>query len=1092
MTILRCINDDGVKYDLDLLEDVPFRLDISAIESGDIGQAFGVSSQKLTLPPSTTNNEFFGNLYDVGATPSTSFIKTVACQVLQNGIEIFTGKLYLESVVTDNRGNDLYNVVVVNETVDLGFLIKDKTFSDLDFSFLNHDYTYDNIVDSWDQTLLDGAVFYPLVNYGFDADDPRDTQIKGGGDPRSFTNYNSPLQVDDFKPAIRVRDCLDAIFNSVGYEYTSSLFSSGSYTDDIYLLATEDDKKGASSNNPISQSFIADSGADQDFTSTQAVSILNFGSVLYNNAGNYDGTNTFTAGEDGPYQFGVSVQYDIINYNLPADARSVTFKVYKNGAEFDVNGITQNYTFDLTGAVDGALSFTTPLIPLVDTDTIAIYVVYTETASGVQTFRAEQTSQTRFQLLQGPTTNLGANINLAPIYRDVSISDFLQGLIEKFNLVIEPVKNQRNVLSIETFNDWVDAGGTVDWSNKVDYNQKWNITHPLQGQPKNIKFTDVEDNIALTQYHKRTTGKLYGEFDYISESDLANGEKVIGSYFAPTPIKGIDGAPQMILPALCEKDDSSQAYRRTKFAPRLVYHNGRQNVGNLVSTNSTGLISSGRYWFEDEGGTINQLSDYGLASHLQATPAVFGTTRDLHFGNTYSPGHYNYHQAQFNGQVKSTAFNDYWSFYINELYDVDSRLVTLNIFLDPTEIPDIQLNDKIHIDGHYYRINKIKGANITREDSIEVELIKTLPRKLRFPRRRVDVGGDTPIDLVANDSTFGADGFITYDDFETGALYTGSALTPAAQRDGFSTYGDKVVWNTLKPTTARFTSQTNLGLNNVDESAETIDTRGDNNTILNNVTTARVEGSSNLIEGYSKFVTIKGTDNTIESGVENSAILQSTTSSISENTTLSTIIGGDSSHVSGSNKTVLIGQDLTVEGGSSNIVIGNLDNTAKTVKDLTNTTVINLNKDIESIENAGGDHYSGIANIGTQNTVGAVYHDYVVITGSAGGSTDLSASPYGDAYYIHLTWSGANGTHTLNLPSYAKDPLARDGNGYKREFRFFTDNTLINNSTIFRLDPDGSEVIDGTTFTEDLKRPLDGVTIFGTDSSWWTLQRKSK
>ena len=189
---------------------------------------------------------------------------------------------------------------------------------------------------------------------------------------------------------------------------------------------------------------------------------------------------------------------------------------------------------------------------------------------------------------------------------------------------------------------------------------------------------------------------------------------------------------------------------------------------------------------------------------------------------------------------------------------------------------------------------------------------------------------------------------------------------------------------------------------------------------------------------------------------------------------------------------MLIGQDLTVEGGSSNIVIGNLDNTAKTVKDLTNTTVINLNKDIESIENAGGDHYSGIANIGTQNTVGAVYHDYVVITGSAGGSTDLSASPYGDAYYIHLTWSGANGTHTLNLPSYAKDPLARDGNGYKREFRFFTDNTLINNSTIFRLDPDGSEVIDGTTFTEDLKRPLDGVTIFGTDSSWWTLQRKSK
>jgi hypothetical protein len=1093
MTILRCINDDGVKYDLDLLEDVPFRLDISAIESGNIGQAFGVSSQKLTLPPSTNNNEFFGNLYDVGATPSTSFIKTVPCQVLQNGIEIFTGKLYLESVVTDNRGNDLYNVVVVNETVDLGFLIKDKTFSDLDFSFLDHDYTYDNITDSWDQTLLDGAVFYPLINYGFDANDPRDTQVKSGGDPRSFTNYNSPLQVDDFKPAIRVRDCLDAIFSSVGYEYTSSLFTSGSYTDDIYLLATEDDKKGASSNNPISQSFIADSGADQDFTDTQAVSILNFGAVLYNNAGNYDGTNTFTAGEDGPYQFGVSVQYDIINYNLPADARSVTFKVYKNGAEFDVNGITQNYTFDLTGAVDGALSFTTPLIPLVDTDTIAIYVVYTESASGTQTFRAEQTSQTRFQLLQGPTTNLGANIDLAPIYRDVSISDFLQGLIEKFNLVIEPVKNERSVLRIESFNDWVDAGGTVDWSNKVDYNQKWNISHPLQNQPKNIKFTDVEDNIALTQYHKRTTGKLYGEFDYTSESDLANGEKVIGSYFAPTPIKGIDGAPQMILPALSEKDDSSQSYKRTKFAPRLLYHNGRQNVGNIVSTNSTGLIASGRFWFEDEGGTIHAETTYGLASHLQATPAVFDTTRDLHFGNTYSPGHYNYHQAQFNGQTKRNAFNDYWSFYINELYDVDSRLVTLNIFLDPTEIPDIQLNDKIHIDGHYYRINKIRGANVTREDSIEVELIKTLPRKLRFPRRRVDVGGDTPIDLVANDSTFGADGFITYDDFETGALYTGSALTPAAQRDGFSTYGDKVVWNTLKPTTARFTSQTNLGLNNVDESAETIDTRGDNNTVLNNVTTARVEGSSNLVKGYSKFVTIKGTDNTIESGVENSAILQSNSSSISENTTLSTIIGGDSTIISGSNKSVAIGQDLTIHGGNSNIAIGNFDTNNRTVKDLINTVTINPNRDLESWENLGGDDFNGRAYIGTQQTIGAVFRDNKPLVVSAGQVVHLTGSEYANDYIYDLGWTGGSGTATIYLPdTNPSNVTGRDSQGYKRELRFICDNTVNANDKI-EITAQSTDSIDGALGGNYLvNKAFEGVTLYApTSGSWFITQKKA-
>ena len=56
----------------------------------------------------------------------------------------------------------------------------------------------------------------------------------------------------------------------------------------------------------------------------------------------------------------------------------------------------------------------------------------------------------------------------------------------------------------------------------------------------------------------------------------------------------------------------------------------------------------------------------------------------------------------------------------------------------------------------------------------------------------------------------------------SGASYTGSALPQAASRDGFSVFGsDTVVWNTLKPTEARFTSQTNIGLNEVDISAET-------------------------------------------------------------------------------------------------------------------------------------------------------------------------------------------------------------------------------------------------------------------------------
>ena len=1083
MTIIRAINDNGDKYDLDLLESIPFKLDISAIESGNIGTVFGVSSQKLTLPPSKTNNEFFGNLYDVGATPSTSFTKTVPCQILQNGAEVFSGKLYLDTVITDNQGNDLYNVVVVNETVDFGTLIQDVNFSDLDFSSLDHDYTYGNITGSWDKTLLDGAVFYPLVNYGFDADNPNDTQIKAGAEPRTFSNYNTPLRVDDFKPAIRVRSALDIIFDSLGYEYTSSLFSSGSYTDDIYLLASEDDKKGITTISPISQSFLASANANQDYTDTQARAVVNFPTVPYNNAGQYSNP-TFTADVDGNYQFKVQFKYEILNYNNVGDARSVVMYIYKNGSQFDF------YTFDLTGTVSGLLNVVTNNYALDANDEIEVWVAYTETASGTQTLRLLPGASTRFELVQGPTTAVGGNVDLAPIYRDVSVTDFMQGLIEKFNLVIEPVKNQRNVLRIETFNDWIDAGNTVDWSGKVDYNQKWQISHPLQTQPKDIKFTDVEDNTALLQYHKRTREKIYGEFDYVSESDLAEGQKTIGKYFAPTPLKGIDGAPLSVLPVLAEKDDSSQGFKRTKFAPRLLFHNGRFDANGILGKNSSGGISNGVYYFEDENGTVHSESDYGLASHLQATPADFSDTIDLHFGNTYSPGHYSYHQGQFNARTKRTAFEEYWSFYINELYDVDSRLVTLNIFLSPNEIPDIELNDKIFIDGHYYRINKIKGANVTKEDSVEVELIKSLPRKLKYPRRRITID-DTVVDITVDDAGFSESGLITYEDFETGVDYSGSAVQKAASRDGFSVFGadNTVVWDTLKPTEARFTSQTNIGLNEVDISAETIDTRGDNNVVKNNVQIARVEGSDNTVENNAKFISVTGTENTIEQGVENSAIQQSTTSSISENTTLSTIIGGENTIISGSNKTVAIGQDLIIQGGNSNIAIGNFDTNTREVKDLINTVVINPNRDLESRENLGGEDFSGRAYIGSYQDIGSRYSDNNKITLSAGQTLYLTGSTYTNDSVYDVSWTGADGTANIYLPdvdvNYAG--LDRGQGGYKRYLRFTTDGTFDAGKNAIVNVAAGDYLNGQINGSYNLDASYQNFEIYGVSQSYWRV-----
>ena len=151
----------------------------------------------------------------------------------------------------------------------------------------------------------------------------------------------------------------------------------------------------------------------------------------------------------------------------------------------------------------------------------------------------------------------------------------------------------------------------------------------------------------------------------------------------------------------------------------------------------TSTLSPGTYFFKDESGTIHGETQYCHFSHLSDYPANYTTTKDLHFGNLVNPGHWPYHQNQGNGHVLHSAFYDYWSFYVNELYDVDARLLTCNVILDPSELPTLELNSKIFIDGQYYRINKIKGASLLDKSSVEVTLLKSAPRKLQYPRRRI-------------------------------------------------------------------------------------------------------------------------------------------------------------------------------------------------------------------------------------------------------------------------------------------------------------------------------------------------------------------
>lgn len=1023
-TILRAYNDNNEKYDLDLFQDESFLLDISSIESGDIGKVFGITSQTFALPSTNINDAYFGNLYDVGASPATSFIKTQPCQVLDDGQEIFSGNIYLDSVITDNNGDTIYNVVVVNEVIDFKYQIEDLAFGDLDWSEYNHNLTYNNITSSWDNNLFSGDVVYPLVEYGVEQNDFNAVLLQNGGKVNTFTNRNYPLIPADFKPSVRLRSVIDKIFDSTNYTYTSS-FLDDAYFDSVYLLSTQDASRGSGAFiSPVSQSFQAYNNAPQTYSGNNSFTWqeVDFNTEVFDNANAWNTTNsTFRAVNNGDYSFNVNLPFTIINTSQ-TDITTLLVGIYKNGVLLPGSQKLQKY--NITSGVNTTGNFSANWVNLAlnTADVIEVRLQY-NTNDIVSNLELSPGTQTYFSCYQSPMAIRGGNVDLGGLFNpEEKVIDFLNGVIQKFNLVIEPLNETPTIISIETFNDWRDAGVKVDWSDKVDKSVKYEIKHPLADNPKNIYFSDEEDKDYFNEYSQDVLGKTFGSYTYESEADLAIGERKIGSYFAPTPMRYIQGTNDFIVPQIYSSKGENEQQTRMVFKPRLLHFIGKKTNPTLYRTGA-----NGEWYFQDDSDVIQSQTEHPVFHHINALPATTASF-DLHFNNY---NHMEYHQQYVNAETQNDAFNVYWAEYVNALYDIDARLITLNVKLAPTEIPDIRLNDKIHIDGHYYRINKIMGANLTNEQSTKVELLKTPTQRLKFPRRRIavgDYGGNDYVDArVSNSGLDITTGRVEYVDFETGLPITdGNIISQASTRDGFRYFSgsNEVVW---KPNRTELPRRINSnGVNLIDDRA----------------VNTNVQGNGNIVSGLAVDTTIVGNNNNL---IETEGNIQ--------------IFGNNVSATGSVNNVFVVSNSgsVSIESGSQSII------------------AFNPTQPITELDN-------GRTIIGNAKLEGNQYEDYNVVDVVPGGTYYLTGSAEIN-FHNHFRYTGANGNAQVYIPSAS---LASD-DGLK--MRFTTDGNLTGARTITLTPSDG--LIDGSA-EKTLITPFDGITAQIILGNWLVIQEKTK
>jgi hypothetical protein len=110
------------------------------------------------VPATETNLQFFGDISNVNYTGEFSFHKKISATLSVNTIPVGVGHVQvLKAYKLDNVYSEI-EIVFFAETPDIAREIGTKMLSELDYSSLSHEMTFDNVIagsTNWKYALID-------------------------------------------------------------------------------------------------------------------------------------------------------------------------------------------------------------------------------------------------------------------------------------------------------------------------------------------------------------------------------------------------------------------------------------------------------------------------------------------------------------------------------------------------------------------------------------------------------------------------------------------------------------------------------------------------------------------------------------------------------------------------------------------------------------------------------------------------------------------------------------------------------------------------------------------------------------------------
>tara|TARA_R110002020_G_scaffold383090_1_gene593773 strand:+ start:38 stop:2887 length:2850 start_codon:yes stop_codon:yes gene_type:complete len=710
-------------------ENIPLTLSIDDFKN--VAEKTQSYSKDFNLPNTKRNNKIFTHIFDITKTIETSYdfnpyAKTRAV-LKQDGILIFEGSLRLINII-DKEGEISYNVNLYSEVVALADVLKDKTFADLDLAELEHDYNKTSIRNSWYNTTglpltntINNTSFaydttgtissptdhtnvlkYPFVNWTGDI-------MIADGSTGNNSNLGFPELVtlqQAFRPFIQAKYLIDKIFFDAGYEYTSAFLDT-----DKFSKLFVDFNWGDETINPANSGYATYTlDTPYNYAPNGSWGKVIFPTDNFNSPDfGYDGTtSTFTSPADNT-QYAITYKVWAYTAGSTGALSEIQMEWYKNASTPQSLEIE---TFDNSADVTANIHHLYEGSFVVNLDTgDELYLRWTElTGSSVATYQITVGQPSRIDATVSTVATGSAEL-LQTSRGSTNQWTFFKGILTMFNLITIPQPEQPNNILIEPYSDiFIDnPNGTTlsersiqhDWTHKIDIDDIDLKPVPLT---KNIILKYAEDNSDYPfRVYKHATKKLYGSKTIEGNNmllnnmpgltiNLAESQEIVAEPFAATISKPLsDLWPNFVVPVIYSSNADNSEFSGFDNMPRILCNDG------VVDLSFSGIT----YYIPEQNGVISENADKFLQfSHLSEIPTVPNTTLDFNFGECALI-------PPIGGSPIKNLYNEYYAPYFNELYNPNTRVMTIKVNLNASDINTFKFSDKVMIKNRIFRVNRI-------------------------------------------------------------------------------------------------------------------------------------------------------------------------------------------------------------------------------------------------------------------------------------------------------------------------------------------------------------------------------------------------